>query len=102
MTLSPMVPRPSASAALRASASMARSTPKLRLAASVPAIDWNTRSTGARFPIIASVLVTCVSTHDWVGISSREMTSSSRYTRSVSVSMLSLAGLTPMTASPAP
>ena len=41
------MPRLSESAASRASASSDRLTPKLRLAASVPAIDWKTRSTGA-------------------------------------------------------
>ena len=68
MTLSPTVPRPSDSAASRASSSKARLRPKLALAASVPAIDWNTRSTGAPRSMAAMVLVTWVSTHDWVGM----------------------------------
>ena len=69
---------------------------------SVPAIDWNTRSTGTPCSIICSVLVTWVRTQDWVGISSREMTSSSIRTRPDSAATLSLAGLMPITASPAP
>ncbi len=43
--------------------------PKLALAASVPAIDWNTRSSGAPRLIASMELVTWVSTQDWVGIS---------------------------------
>ena len=43
--------------------------PKLVLAASVPAIDWNTRSTGAPGAISASVVVTWASTQLCVGIS---------------------------------
>src|SRR5215212_7468833 len=58
LTLLPTVPRRSDSPASRASRNSARSTPKLRLAASVPAIDWNTRSTGAPCPINPSVVVT--------------------------------------------
>ena len=45
--LSPSVPRFSDKAASRASASRERLTPKPALAASVPAMDWKTRSTGA-------------------------------------------------------
>lgn len=65
--LLPTVPRFSDNAASRASPSRASEMPKLAFAFSVPAIDWNTRSTGAPFSIAAIVLVTCVSTHDWVG-----------------------------------
>ena len=43
--------------------------PKARLAASVPATDWNARSTGAPRSIAAMVFETWVSTQDWVGIS---------------------------------
>ena len=43
--------------------------PKLLLAASVPAIDWNTRSTGAPRSIASIVVVTWVSMQDWVGMS---------------------------------
>jgi hypothetical protein len=68
MTSSPSVPRPSDRAAARASCSSDRSMPKLAFAAWVPAIDWNTRSTGAPRSIAAMVLVTWVSTQDWVGI----------------------------------
>ena len=73
MTLSPRAPSNSAprcsdSAAARASASSARSMPKPRLVASVPAIDWNTRSTGAPRSMACKVLVTWVSTQDWVGM----------------------------------
>ena len=42
--------------------------PKLRLACSVPAIDWNTRSTGAPRSMASIVVVMCVRTQDWVGI----------------------------------
>ena len=38
--------------------------PKLVFAASVPAIDWNTRSTGTPCPISCNVVVTWVSSHD--------------------------------------
>ena len=51
--------------------------PKLLLAASVPAIDWNTRSTGAPLPIRSSVVVTCASTQLCVGMSSLVRISSS-------------------------
>ncbi len=67
MRLLPTVPRLSDSAASRASPSSASEMPKLAFAFSVPAIDWNTRSTGAPFSTAAIVLVTCVSTHDCVG-----------------------------------
>ena len=42
--------------------------PKLRLSASVPPMDWNTRSTGAPRSMAAMELVTWVSTQVWVGI----------------------------------
>ena len=42
--------------------------PKPRFAASVPAIDWNTRSTGAPASIARSVVVTCASTQVCVGM----------------------------------
>ncbi len=42
--------------------------PKLLLAASVPAIDWNTRSIGAPRLIASMLVVTWVNTQDWVGI----------------------------------
>jgi hypothetical protein len=42
--------------------------PKPALAASLPAIDWNTRSTGAPRSMIASALVTCVSTQLCAGM----------------------------------
>ena len=98
----PGVQRPSESAASRASASSASETPKPALAASVPAIDWKTRSTGAPASIACSVLVTCVSTQLCVGMAWRAISASSRYSRSTSAGMLSPAGLTPITASPAP
>ena len=46
-----------------------RDRPKLALAASVPAIDWNTRSSGTPRLIASMELVTWVSTQAWVGIS---------------------------------
>src|SRR5262245_28800884 len=102
ITLSPTVPRLSASAAARASARSARSMPKLLFAASLPAIDWNTRSTGAPLAMSASVVVTCASTQVWVGMSSLARTSSSMASSACARSVLSVAGLMPMTASPAP
>ena len=44
-------------------------TPKDEFAASVPPIDWKTRSTGAPLPIASIVVVTWVSTQLCVGIS---------------------------------
>ena len=58
ITLSPSVPRLSDSAASRASFSTARSMPKLLLAASLPAMDWKTRSTGAPCSMARKVVVT--------------------------------------------
>jgi len=43
--------------------------PKLALAASVPAIDWNTRSSGAPRSMAAMEVVTWVRMQPWVGIS---------------------------------
>ena len=75
--------------------------PKLLLAASVPAIDWNTRSTGEPLRISSSVVVTCASTQLWVGMSSlRGSRRASRAARCAR-SGLSVAGLMPITASPA-
>jgi hypothetical protein len=72
ITLLPRVPRLRLRAASRASCSMARLMPKPLLAASVPATDWNTRSTGAPRSISCSVLVTWVKMQDWVGWRSAE------------------------------
>lgn len=69
MALSPTVPRPSSRPAAAASASIGNVTPKALFAPCVPAIDWNTRSTGTPASIRPSVVVTCVSTHDWTGMS---------------------------------
>ncbi|MNR22497.1 hypothetical protein D3C85_1394530 [compost metagenome] len=69
ITLLPTVPRCSASAAWRASSSRASEMPNASLARWLPATDWNTRSTGAPSSIARSVLVTWVSTQDWVGTS---------------------------------
>ena len=102
MTLLPTVPRFSDRPASRASRNSARSTPKLRLAAWVPAIDWNTRSTGKPCPISPSVVVTWVSTQPCVGICSRAMMSSSSRTSEPMMAGSSLAGLMPMQASPDP
>ena len=77
MTLSPTVPRFSDSAAECASASRESEMPKLSLAFCVPAIDWKTRSSGTPASIARIWFVTCVSTHDCVGISSRWISSSS-------------------------
>ena len=85
-----------------ASRSRARVTPKLALAASVPATDWNVRSTGAPASIRPSVVVTWARTHVWVGMSYSVRRSSSRRSRASTAAGLSVAGLTPMTASPHP
>ena len=76
--------------------------PNDRLAASDPAIDWNTRSTGAPASIARSVVVRCASTHACVGTAKREISSSSIVSRSAVRCTLSVAGLMPMTASPQP
>ena len=76
--------------------------PKLSLAASVPAIDWKTRSTGAPASMAARVVVTCARTQDWVGMEKRRRSSSIIASSAQVFSRLSLAGLTPITASPAP
>jgi hypothetical protein len=102
MTLSPTVPRFSERPASSPSCSRSRVTPKLALAACVPAIDWNTRSTGAPRSISWIAVVTWVSTQDWVGISNRWIRSSISRVRSPSTFRLSLAGLMPITASPQP
>ena len=66
--------RAAAQGLLRLRSSSASVMPKPRLAASVPAMDWNTRSTGAPRLMASSVVVTCVSTQLCVGISWRAMT----------------------------
>jgi hypothetical protein len=68
MTLLPTVPRFSDLPAAIPSRSSAMSTPNALLAVSVPATDWNTRSTGAPRSMSSIVVVTCDSTQDWVGI----------------------------------
>ena len=73
--------------------------PKLRLAASVPAIA---RSIGEPRRIKLSVVVMCASTQVCVGISSFALISSSIDNKACARSGLSVAGLIPMTASPAP
>ncbi len=99
---SPTVARASDSAASRASASIGSVMPKLSLGFCVPAIDWKTRSIGAPSSIASSCRVTCVSTQVCVGMSKRARTSSIACHRRVSACRSSEAGLTPMTASPAP
>ena len=79
-----------------------RLTPKLALAASVPATDWNVRSTGAPAAISFSVVVTWARTQLWVGMSYSVRRSSSRCSRARTAAVLSVAGLMPMTASPQP
>ena len=69
MTLSPeraALQRKRCSWASRSSARLIRNE---RFAASVPAIDWNTRSTGAPAAISCCVVVTCDSTQLCVGMS---------------------------------
>ena len=68
----------------------------------MPAIDWNTRSTGSPCSINPSVVVTWVSTQPCVGICSRAMMSSSSRSRPPITAGSSLAGLMPMQASPDP
>ena len=89
-------------AGLMGFASSARLTPKLRLAASVPAMDWKIRSTGAPAASAAICVVTWASTQLCTGIWKRwRRASSSRSKRAVTAT-LSPAGLMPMTASPEP
>ena len=102
MTLRPTVPRPSERAASCASARCASEKPNEALVASVPPIDWNTRSTGAPASMHSIVLVTWVSTQDWVGIAYCSMISASRWLSRVACATLSVAGLMPITASPLP
>ena len=85
-----------------ASSSSARSMPKDALAACVPAMDWNTRSTGAPCDMACMVLVTWVSTQVCVGISPRASTSASTWFSRTRSGTLSDTGLMPTTASPAP
>jgi hypothetical protein len=70
MTLSPTGPRFSASAPRAPRRAAPAITPKLRLAASVPAIDWNT-GRPARPARSRHRVVTWASTQDCVGISKR-------------------------------
>ena len=97
ITLRPTVPRSNASAASCASRSSARLMPNPALAASVPAIDWNTRSTGAPFAIASIALVTWVSTQvcDRDGVAPAG-TSSSMCSSVVALATLSVAGLMPI------
>ena len=48
--------------------------PKLALAPVVPAIDWNSRSTGAPARIASSCVVMWASTQVWVGTPRRSTT----------------------------
>ena len=48
---------------------LAMHDPNDAFAACVPAMDWNTRSTGAPRSISSIVVVTWLSTQDWVGMS---------------------------------
>src|SRR5437868_6269874 len=89
-------------AALCASSSSFRLTPKLLFAASVPAMDWKTRSTGAPASMARIVVVTCESTHDCVGIAYFSIRSAIICTSDVVAATLSVAGLTPIHASPLP
>ena len=77
-------------------------TPKLRLVASVPPIDWNTRSTGAPCCIACRVVLTCVRMHDCVGIAYFSITLDSKWLSLITCARLSVAGLMPITASPQP
>ena len=77
-------------------------TPKLLLVASVPPIDWNTRSTGAPWAIASIVVVTWVSTQDCVGMPKRRMSSSIMRQSGRKAARPSPAGLMPMHASPQP
>ena len=77
-------------------------TPNPRLAACVPATDWNTRSTGAPCSSSSRVVVTWVSTQDWIGASIRCRASSISSSSARTVEGRSVAGLMPTTASPEP
>ena len=96
------MPRFSASAWSRASFSSDRDTPKDAFTPSVPPMDWNTRSTGAPRSIASIVVVTCDNTQLCVGMAKRSRTVSSISSTRITASMLSVAGFTPITASPAP
>ena len=77
--------------------------PKLRLAASVPAIDWKSRSTGAPASRQASWVVMWARQQAWVGIAKYvDQPVQALEDRARRPSTDSAAGLTPITASPQP
>ena len=76
--------------------------PNARLAPSVPASDWNIRSIGQPRSSAFIWTVTCDRTQCWVGIRLRRQRSSSARRIAAVDSGVSVAGLTPMTASPQP
>ena len=78
------------------------SIPKPRLSPSLPPMLWNTRSTGAPRSIASMVCRTCASTHDCVGMPWCSMSSASTSEMRMIGVTPSVAGFTPITASPAP
>jgi hypothetical protein len=77
-------------------------TPNDRLVASVPPIDWKTRSTGAPSRIASIWVVMCASTQLCVGIWKRMRARSTSCSSSTTVRSESETGLMPRTASPEP
>ena len=76
--------------------------PNELLASCVPAIDWNRRSTGAPCSRADSCVVMWARQQACVGTSRAEITPSSERRICPTTSTDSVAGLTPMTASPQP
>ena len=68
ITLLPIVPRLQRQRRIARLAQQRELDAEARFAASVPAIDWNTRSTGAPRSIARMLVVTCASTQLWVGM----------------------------------
>ena len=85
-----------------ASSSSATDTPNARLPASVPASDWNIRSIGQ--PSASAFICTVMwdSTQCWVGMPWARHSASSAVRIAAVDSGVSVAGLTPITASPQP
>jgi hypothetical protein len=101
MTLGPAAV-PLAFIMAQASSRSATDTPKARLPASVPASDWNIRSIGQPSSRAFICTVTWDSTQCWVGMACLRQTSSRAVKIAAVEAGVSVAGLTPITASPQP
>ena len=101
MTLGPRA-CPSFSVISCASSSIGSVTPKLRSAFSVPAIDWNMSPSCAPCSSAFIWVVTWARQQFWVGMRHWRMKSPVALRIAAVCSGLSVTGLTPMTASPAP